>query len=396
MHRIAWREARCAFGAGDIHALIPWFFLRLTALHAVLRFIAASSGQKGCEARIAGGYIDRTTAMIQFPLRIFVAGHCGMVGSALMRVLQKNPAAHIISRTHAELDLSNQAEVEDFFATEQIDHVYLAAAKVGGIRANSAYPADFIYQNLMIAANVCHAAWHANVKRLLFFGSSGIYPVHAAQPIQESALLTGPLESTEVPYAVAKIAGIKLCETYNRHYGTDFRCLMPTNLYGLGANFHPENSHVIPALLRRFHAARLAAADEVQVWGTGTPLREFLYADDLGMASVHVMGLSRDDYRRHAGAAGFFNVGSEDEVSIRELAELIAKTVGYQGRIRFDSSKPDGAPRKRLHSSAIAQTGWQATVSLEEGLRMVYRDALDTGSLRANAPADQVLANARI
>jgi GDP-L-fucose synthase len=315
--------------------------------------------------------------------RIFVAGHRGMVGSAIVRALQANPGTQIVTRSHAELDLCDQVQVEAFFEREGIDQVYLAAAKVGGIHANNSYPAEFIHENLMIAANVVHAAWRTGVARLLFLGSSCIYPAFAAQPIAEDALLTGPLEPTNAPYAIAKIAGVKLCESYNRQYGTDYRCLMPTNLYGPGDNYHPENSHVIPGLIRRFHAARLDDADEVLVWGTGTPLREFLYADDLGQACVHVMGLAPDAYRRHAGAAGFFNVGSEDEVSIRALAELVAQTVGYRGRIAFDTGKPDGTPRKRLDSRAIAGTGWRPTVALAAGLRLAYEDALRTGRLPA-------------
>ncbi|CAG9169328.1 GDP-L-fucose synthase [Cupriavidus respiraculi] len=322
--------------------------------------------------------------------RIFVAGHRGMVGGAIVRALQANPDAQVVTRSHAELDLCDQAQVQAFFEREGIDQVYLAAAKVGGIHANNTYPAEFIHQNLMIAANVVHASWRSGVQRLLFLGSSCIYPALAAQPIREDALLTGPLEPTNAPYAIAKIAGIKLCESYNRQYGTDYRCLMPTNLYGPGDNYHPDNSHVIPGLIRRFHAARLDGAEEVMVWGTGTPLREFLYADDLGQACVHVMDLDRDTYLHHAGAAGFFNVGSEDEVSIRTLAELVAETVGYRGRIAFDSSKPDGTPRKRLDSGAIAATGWRPTVALAAGLRLAYEDALRSRRLPV-APAEPAL-----
>lgn len=317
--------------------------------------------------------------------RIFVAGHRGMVGSAIVRALAGSGAT-VITRTHDELDLCDQQQVRDFFASERIDTVYLAAARVGGIHANNTYPAEFIHQNLMIAANVVHEAWRAGVQQLLFLGSSCIYPAYAAQPISEDALMTGPLEPTNAPYAIAKIAGIKLCESYNRQYGTDYRCVMPTNLYGPGDNYHPENSHVIPGLLRRFHEAAQARASEVVVWGTGRPLREFLHADDMGRACVHVMTLSQQAYREHAGAAGFFNVGSDDEVSIGTLAQLIADTVGFSGEVRFDATKPDGTPRKRLDSSAIASTGWTPTIELREGLALAYRDAVETG--RLSAPAD--------
>lgn len=313
--------------------------------------------------------------------RIFVAGHRGMVGSAIVRALRANANATIICRTHDELDLCDQRQVREFFAQQRIDQVYLAAARVGGIHANNTYPAQFIHDNLLIAANVVHEAWRSGVSRLLFLGSSCIYPALAPQPMAETALLTGALEPTNAPYALAKIAGIKLCESYNRQYGTDFRCVMPTNLYGPGDNYHPENSHVIPGLLRRFHEARLAGAREVTVWGTGTPLREFLYADDLGKACVHVMALSRQAYAQHAAPAGFFNVGSNEEVSIAELAERIADAVGYRGAIRFDTGKPDGTPRKLLDSTAITRTGWKPAVTLADGLRLAYADALRTGRL---------------
>ncbi|KAA0180430.1 GDP-L-fucose synthase [Cupriavidus cauae] len=321
--------------------------------------------------------------MNQPPQRIFVAGHRGMVGGAIVRALGARPDITVITRTHAELDLCDQARVRAFFAEQRIDQVYLAAARVGGIHANNTYPAEFIQQNLLIAANVVHESWRSGVKRLLFLGSSCIYPAFATQPIDEAALLTGALEPTNAPYAIAKIAGIKLCESYNRQYGTDFRCAMPTNLYGPGDNYHPENSHVIPGLLRRFHEAKQSGASEVVVWGTGTPLREFLYADDLGQACVHLMALPQQEYRNHAGAPGFFNVGSPDEVSIRVLAELIADTVGFRGAIRFDTSKPDGTPRKRLNSRRIEATGWKPTVSLVDGLRLAYRDALQSGRLES-------------
>ncbi|MBY4896843.1 GDP-L-fucose synthase [Cupriavidus sp. AU9028] len=318
--------------------------------------------------------------------RIFVAGHRGMVGSAIVRALAGSGAT-VITRSHDELDLCDQQRVRDFFDNELIDAVYLAAAKVGGIHANNTYPAEFIHQNLLIASNVIHEAWRSGVQRLLFLGSSCIYPAYAAQPITEDALLTGPLEPTNAPYAIAKIAGIKLCESYNRQYGTDYRCVMPTNLYGPGDNYHPDNSHVIPGLLRRFHEAAQTGASEVVVWGTGRPLREFLHADDMGRACVHVMGLSPQAYREHAGSAGFFNVGSDDEVSIGTLAQLIAETVGFRGEIRFDPSKPDGTPRKRLDSTAIGASGWAPTIGLREGLAMAYRDALASGRLGAPAAA---------
>jgi GDP-L-fucose synthase len=313
--------------------------------------------------------------------RIFVAGHRGMVGSAIARALSTRDDVELVLRTHSELDLTDQQEVRHFFATERISQVYLAAARVGGIHANDTYPAEFIQQNLMIAANVIHEAWSSGVKHLLFLGSSCIYPKLAAQPIQESALLSGPLEPTNAPYAIAKIAGMMLCESYNRQYGSDYRCVMPTNLYGPGDNYHPENSHVIPALIRRFHEAKLAGAPVVSIWGSGTPLREFLYADDLARACVHVMTLSSQVYRKHAGTAGFLNVGTDEEVTIGDLALLVAKVVGFEGNIRFDTTRPDGTPRKRLDSSLINATGWRPLVALESGLRIAYQDALSTKRL---------------
>lgn len=319
--------------------------------------------------------------------RIFVAGHRGMVGSAIVRALQARGDATIVCRTHDELDLCDQAQVRAFFNEERIDQVYLAAARVGGIHANNTYPAQFIHDNLLIATNVIDEAWRAGVSKLLFLGSSCIYPALAPQPMRETALMTGVLEPTNAPYAIAKIAGIKLCESYNRQYGTDFRCVMPTNLYGPGDNYHPENSHVIPGLLRRFHEARLTGVREVTVWGTGKPLREFLYADDLGEACVHVMDLSAEDYRRHAAPAGFFNIGTNEEVDIATLARRIADTVGYRGDIRFDDSKPDGTPRKLLDSSAIVGTGWRPRVSMAEGLRLAFEDALRTGRLQRQPAA---------
>lgn len=310
-----------------------------------------------------------------------------MVGSAIVRALDACGQTETITRGRAELDLADQQQVRGFFASETIDTVYLAAARVGGIHANNIYPAEFIHQNLMIAANVIHEAWRAGVKHLLFLGSSCIYPKFAPQPIGEAALLTGPLEPTNAPYALAKIAGIALCESYNRQYGTDYRCVMPTNLYGPGDNYHPDNSHVIPGLLRRFHEASMAHAQQVPVWGSGAPLREFLYADDLAAACLHVMDLSENAYRKTA-PAGFLNVGSNEEVSIRELATLVAQTVSFRGDIVFDSRKPDGTPRKRLDCTALASTGWQPAVSLRDGLRLAYLDALQSGRLAyGTAPA---------
>ncbi|WP_234264177.1 GDP-L-fucose synthase [Hydrogenophaga sp. NFH-34] len=315
--------------------------------------------------------------------RIYVAGHRGMVGAAIVRTLQAQglPASQLITRTHAELDLTDQAAVRAFFAQEQPDQVYLAAAKVGGIHANNTYPADFIYQNLMIEANVIEAAFRAGVKKLLFLGSSCIYPKLAAQPMTESALLTGTLEPTNEPYAIAKIAGIKLCESYNRQYGAshsvDYRSVMPTNLYGPGDNYHPENSHVVPALIRRFHEAQAQGTPEVAIWGTGTPLREFLYVDDMATASVHVMNLAPAVYQQHTQPMlSHINVGFGSDLSIADLARAVAATVGYTGSIRFDTSKPDGTPRKLMDSGRLHSLGWKARVSLTEGLALAYQDFL--------------------
>ncbi len=304
-----------------------------------------------------------------------------MVGSAIARQLlaHGHPAERIVTRTHAELDLTSQAAVQAFFQQELPDQVYLAAAKVGGIHANNTYPADFIYQNLMMQANVIDAAFRSGVKKLLFLGSSCIYPKLAPQPMREDALLTGTLEPTNEPYAIAKIAGIKLCESYNRQYGqshgVDCRSVMPTNLYGPGDNYHPENSHVIPALIRRFHEAKVSRAPSVSIWGTGTPKREFLYVDDMAAASVHVMNLPKPTYDQHTTPMqSHINVGSGSDVTIAEVAQTIAATVGYAGRIEFDTSKPDGAPRKWMDSARLNALGWQAQVNLNEGLQVAYQD----------------------
>ena len=318
--------------------------------------------------------------MISLP-KIYVAGHRGMVGSAVVRQLlaQGHAEECIVTRTHAELDLADQAAVRVFFAAEQPDHVYLAAAKVGGIHANNTYPAEFIYQNLMIQANIVDAAFRNGVRKLLFLGSSCIYPKLALQPMREDALLTGTLEPTNEPYAIAKIAGIKLCESYNRQYGeshgVDYRSVMPTNLYGPGDNYHPQNSHVIPALIRRFHEAKVNQAPSVTIWGTGTPKREFLYVDDMAAASVHVMNLPRATYLQHTQPMlTHINVGCGHDVTIRELAETIARVIGYAGGIVFDPSKPDGTPRKLMDSARLNALGWQAQVSLEVGLAKAYQD----------------------
>ncbi|KYN25407.1 GDP-fucose synthetase [Vibrio cidicii] len=306
--------------------------------------------------------------------RIFVAGHNGMVGSAIVRQLAQRDDVEIITRSRSELDLLNQNAVNDFFAAEQIDQVYLAAAKVGGIHANNTYPAEFIYQNLIMECNIIHAAHLNNVQHLLFLGSSCIYPKLAAQPMTEAALLTGVLEATNEPYAIAKIAGIKLCESYNRQYGRDYRSVMPTNLYGENDNFHPENSHVIPALMRRFHEAKLRGDAEVVVWGTGTPMREFLHVDDMAAASVHVMELDNQTYQTNTEPMlSHINVGTGVDCTIREMAETMAKVVGFEGKVVFDSTKPDGTPRKLMDVSRLAALGWRYQVSLEQGLSKTYQ-----------------------
>lgn len=316
-------------------------------------------------------------------VRIYVAGHHGMVGSAIVRQLiaQGHDPDLIIGRTRAELDLTNQSAVRDFFASEKPTQVYLAAAKVGGIHANNTYPAEFIYDNLMVQANVIDAAFRNGVKKLLFLGSSCIYPKLAAQPMKENALLTGFLEPTNEPYAVAKIAGIKICESYNRQYGeshgVDYRSVMPTNLYGPQDNYHPENSHVIPALIRRFHEAKLNNTPEVIIWGSGKPFREFLYVDDMASASVYVMNLSKDIYSNHTlPMQSHINVGYGSDITIAELAQTVGKVIGYQGQIVFDVMKPDGPPRKLMDSGLLTQLGWRAKTGIEDGLTLAYQDFL--------------------
>lgn len=312
--------------------------------------------------------------------RIFVAGHRGMVGSAIVRQLQAAGAGDLVTKSHAELDLADQRGVEQLFESEAIDEVYLAAAKVGGIHANNTYPAEFIYDNLMVQANVIHAAHRHGVQKLLFLGSSCIYPRDVEQPMREEALLTGKLELTNEPYAIAKIAGIKLCESYNRQYGRDYRAVMPTNLYGPGDNYHAENGHVIPALIRRFHEAKVGGRPEVAIWGSGKPMREFLFVDDMAAACLHVMELDRRVYERHTQPQlAHINVGFGADISIAELARTIANVIGYEGRITFDASKPDGTPRKLMDSGRLNELGWSATVALGDGLATAYADFLKNG-----------------
>ena len=309
--------------------------------------------------------------------KIYIAGHRGMVGSAIVRELEHKGYTDLVYRTHQELDLSNQSAVQDFFAQEKPDQVYLAAARVGGIYANNTFPAEFIYDNLMVQSNVIHQAFMHGVKKLLFLGSSCIYPRMASQPMSEDALLTGKLEPTNEPYAIAKIAGIKMCESYNRQYGAthgvDYRSVMPTNLYGPGDNYHPENSHVIPALIRRFHEAKVSGTPQVVIWGSGKPYREFLYVDDMAKASVFVMGLAKEQYDQVTEPMqSHLNVGFGSDVTIAQLAQAVAKAVGYPGTIALDSTKPDGSPKKLMNSKRLNTLGWKATVSLDDGLALAY------------------------
>ncbi len=305
--------------------------------------------------------------------KIYVAGHRGLVGSAIIRQLEAKGFNNLITRTRSELDLTNQNEVRSFFADEKPEYVILAAAKVGGIHANNTYPAEFIYLNLMIEANVIDAAYRNGVKRLLFLGSSCIYPKAVEQPMREDVLLTGVLEPTNEPYAIAKIAGIKLCESYNRQYGTDYRSVMPTNLYGPGDNFHPENSHVIPALMRRFHEAKVKGDKEVVVWGSGKPKREFLHVDDMAAASLFVLELDKESYMENTQPMlSHINVGTGVDCTIREMAETMKRVVGFQGELTFDSTRPDGTPRKLMDVSRLRALGWQYTIPLESGLTNTY------------------------
>ncbi len=305
--------------------------------------------------------------------KIYIAGHRGLVGSAIVRQLESRGFSNLLLRTHQELDLTSQQAVREFFAEEKPDYVILAAAKVGGIYANNTYPAEFIYENMMIEANVIDAAYRHDIKRLLFLGSTCIYPRAVAQPMREDALLTGVLETTNEPYALAKIAGIKLCESYNRQYGTDFRSVMPTNLYGINDNFHPDDSHVIPALMRRFHEAKIDNATEVVVWGSGNAMREFLYVDDMAAASLFVLELSEDIYNANTQPMlSHINVGTGIDITIREMAETMKRIVGFEGGLKFDTSKPDGAPRKLIDVARLSAMGWYYETDLEEGLRQTY------------------------
>src|SRR5512139_47320 len=338
--------------------------------------------------------------------KIYIAGHRGLVGSALMRRLSlPSPASgrgaggegevytNLLTRTHAELDLTNQAAVEAYFAEEKPDYVFLAAARVGGIHANNEYPAEFIRDNLAIQTNIIHAAWKNKVSRLLFLGSSCIYPRLAPQPMKEEHLLTGPLEPTNRPYALAKIAGIEMCWSYNRQYGTQYLAVMPTNLYGPGDNYHPENSHVIPALIRRFHEAKLNNSPSVAIWGTGTPKREFLYSEDMADACVYLMSLPDEQFipllgqERNDGLPPLMNIGVGHDLSIRELAETVKNVVGYQGTIEFDTTKPDGTPRKLMDVGRLNAMGWKATTTMQDGLAVAYSDFLASNGLRASGNA---------
>ena len=314
-------------------------------------------------------------------IRVYIAGHKGMVGSALVRLLQKQKNIQIISKDKSELNLLNQEQVENFFQKEEIDQVYLAAAKVGGIYANNTFPAEFIYENLMIETNIIHSAFKNGIKKLLFLGSSCIYPKYANQPMKEEELLTGKLEPTNEPYAVAKIAGIKMCESYNRQYGEshsiDYRSVMPTNLYGPGDSYHHQNSHVIPALISRFHESKIKKEPYVKVWGTGEAKREFLYIDDMASACIHIMNLDLSTYKNIIKPiSSHINAGSGEDLTIKELAEIIKEVVGYKGEIKFDSTKPDGSPRKFINSQRLNDLGWKPKFTLKEGLRKAYEDFL--------------------
>ncbi|MDC3216940.1 GDP-L-fucose synthase [Gammaproteobacteria bacterium] len=305
--------------------------------------------------------------------KIYIAGHSGLVGSAIVRQLEKRGFNNLLTYTHAELDLTNQKDVNDFFIKEKPDYVILAAAKVGGIFANNTYPADFIYQNMMIEANIIHSAYQNEVKRLLFLGSTCIYPKEVKQPMREDALLTDILEPNNEPYALAKILGIKLCESYNRQHGTDFRSVMPTNLYGINDNFHPENSHVIPGLMRRFHEAKMNNDSQVEVWGTGNAMREFLYVDDMAEASLFVLELDEEIYKNNTKPMlSHINVGSGQDITIRELAEIMKEVVQFEGKLFFDTAKPDGAPRKLIDISLLSNLGWNYSTNLKEGLIKTY------------------------
>ena len=311
--------------------------------------------------------------------KIYIAGHRGLVGSAIIRQLESRGFTNLLMRTHKELDLTNQAQVQNFFKQEKPDYVILAAAKVGGIHANNTYPADFIYQNIMIEANVINAAYENKITRLLFLGSTCIYPKAVKQPMQEEALLTDILEPTNEPYALAKIAGIKLCESYNRQHGTDFRSVMPTNLYGINDNFHPENSHVIPALMRRFHQAKINNDEEVVVWGTGNAMREFLYVDDMAAASLFVLELDEKTYKANTQPMlSHINVGTGIDVTIREMAETMKEVVGFKGALSFDTTKPDGTPRKLIDVSRLSNMGWNYSVDLKDGLTKTYKWYLES------------------
>ena len=314
-------------------------------------------------------------------VRIFVAGHRGMVGSAIVKLLRKNKKTKIITKEKHNLDLINQDMVKKFLKKEKIDQVYLAAARVGGIHANNTFPAEFIYENLMIETNVIHSAFLNGVKKLLFLGSSCIYPKYATQPMKEEELLTGKLEPTNEPYAISKISGIKLCESYNRQYGKskliDYRCIMPTNLYGPGDNYHPTNSHVIPGLIKRFHDAKTKKKPYVKIWGTGTAKREFLYIDDMASACIHVMNLDFKTYKSQTKEKiSHINAGSGKDLKISELARIIKTVVGYRGKIKYDLTKPDGSPRKFIDSSRINNLGWKPKISLNRGLKIAYKDFL--------------------